>query len=234
MQKLLVFGVFLFATTNLFATENVQSDYSIISNVEVFEDVVTDCDLDNIKIDFAAKSLINSMSEMGEVIQQAEELIAVGKAVWQVVKDNKAVVNALFRPSVHVLPISDEENIFFKMSNWSIPKFKKYKVIYQNLLGMDVVRFSFLVKAQHGGQYNGKGQYLADVSIVPTQIDVLWGYTFNALTEVVYISNRGTMDEPIAGITLSLKHSAEFLALNHFSNAMQFHISGNGEILLLD
>ncbi|NQW46044.1 MAG: hypothetical protein HQ462_11660, partial [Deltaproteobacteria bacterium] len=53
-----------------------------------------------------------------------------------------------------------------------------------------------------GGTYDGRGKYLENVTVIPTNVEVLWGYTLSYDVEKVSVVNSGTRENPIASILL--------------------------------
>jgi len=56
-----------------------------------------------------------------------------------------------------------------------------------------------------GGKWQGAGSYLANVSIHPHDIYVGWGFDFDARVEVEQVINLGSVEEPVAGMQISLE-----------------------------
>ena len=84
------------------------------------------------------------------------------------------------------------------------PKSRSYKVVYKNLYGFEVVSFVYTVHFQYGGSYEGAGKYLTGVIVSATDLYVSWGYEFSAQTEVLSIANLGTLEDPVASLSLRL------------------------------
>jgi hypothetical protein len=81
----------------------------------------------------------------------------------------------------------------------------------------------------YGGKFAGKGAYITNAQIIPENINVVWGYTFNAKMSLVGLTNLGTDEEPIAGATLVLSYSVSTV-LREDKNNMTIFISGDGTI----
>ena len=128
---------------------------------------------------------------VGEVVEVTDALIALGKKVWTLVEKGRPVLNIGMVPAVSVLPNSkaDPSSTFYSMENWAAPRSKAYRVVYTNLLGMNVVTFEYAVVYQYGGELNGKGKYLTAVDIVPRKVNVIFGYSFDASSRLVSITN---------------------------------------------
>jgi hypothetical protein len=78
-----------------------------------------------------------------------------------------------------------------------------------NGFGMTVYDVTLTAVHQFGGNYNGKGKYLETVTILPSNVEVLWGYTVNYNVDNVTVLNGGTSDDPVAMIALQAKFKVE-------------------------
>lgn len=172
---------------------------------------------------------------LDSVSQILDQFIVVGKKVWTIVESNRPIVNQSFTPSFSILPkelMNDLSSAFYLMENWSLPKSEIYEVAYTNLLGIDVVKFRYAVIMNYGGSYNGKGNYLTGVKVVPVDIDCVWGYSLDATSELVSTINLGSNDFPIVGVTLRIGHRVKTAFKDEEINHV-FSISGRGEIKLI-
>ncbi len=170
-------------------------------------------------------------SEIGDVIKTIKEIIAFGKEIYKIVEAGKPVINTKYSP-ISVLPLETEfgKNITpMKLSHWNAPKFTKFKVTYKNGYGVEVVCFTYNVNMSYGGQFQGKGAYITNAQIVPENVTVAWGYTFNAQTTLVGLTNLGTVEAPVAGATLQLSFSVSTV-LKEDRNNLTIFIAGDGTI----
>ena len=198
-------------------------DYFTIDSVEI-RNLDQDSSLD--------KSDVKFSNGLGEIILIVDQMIALGKKVWTIVEAGRPVVTAKFKP-ISVLPnLAQADLSFLNMSHWSIPKTQKYEVIYKNMYGATMINFTFLVTFQHNGAFNGVGQYLTGVNIVPSNISVAWGYKFDCKSELMTISNMGTMENPVAAATIQLDY-ATTTPIKESRSSILFHVIGDGRIIKL-
>jgi hypothetical protein len=73
---------------------------------------------------------------------------------------------------------------------------------------------------QYGGSYNGKGKYLETVTILPSNVEVLWGYTVNYNVDNVTTLNGGTAEDPIAMIALQAKFKVQTVVKSSETNTV--------------
>ena len=170
-------------------------------------------------------------TEIGDVISIAREIIAFGKEIYKIVEAGKPVINTTYAP-ISVLPFGTKygkEITPMNLSSWKAPKFVKFKVTYKNGYNQQVVDFTYNINMSYGGKFDGKGAYITNAQIVPENINVVWGYTFNAKMSLVGLTNTGTDEEPIAGATLVLSYSVSTLIKEDRNNITIF-IGGDGVI----
>ena len=115
-----------------------------------------------------------------------DQIINIGKKIWEIVKANKPVVEVKTK-TANALPKGIQ--CWDQLESWNFPKAETYKVVYKNLMGIEVVRFSFRVIFTYGGQYRGKGRYITNATIVPADVNVVWGYTFGANVNISQVVN---------------------------------------------
>lgn len=169
--------------------------------------------------------------DLGTVIMSIEKLIALGTKVWEIIKKGKPVTNVSMSKPVSVLPTSeDPTSAFNTMSGWSAPTVRKYRIEYTNLLGMNVISFDYTVYFQHSGQFEGNGEYITGLTVKASNVAVSWGFEFNASSELETISNRGSMQSPMAAATILINYRASSV-LRDIQSSESFHVSGNGEIV---
>jgi len=213
---LLVCSLFVF---NAFAS-NVDP-YFEISEVSVKEVESTSVEL----IETA-----NDKNEIKDIIAIIDDLVALGKKVWPLIEANKPVINTDMSKQFSVIPHIEGQSVeFYEMENWSFPKAKSYRVEYKNGYGMVVVGFTYTVQFQYGGQYNGVGRYLSGIRVAASAVEVMWGYNFNAKSEMLNIANLGSRDFPVSGATVQISYVVKNV-LKEMRNKQSFYVSGRGEI----
>lgn len=205
------------------AAATAEDPYFIISSVTATE--IGESEV-NQKFDLPAMT-----KDLGSIIAAANQLIAFGTKVWEIIKKGKPVVNVDMGKPISILPKSDDPNVaFLQMENWSAPKAKRYRVEYKNMLGMSVIAFDYTVQFQYNGQYDGTGKYVTGLQVTASNVAVSWGFQFDASSELMSISNRGRLDNPIAAGTVQINYHASSV-LRDISSAETFHVTGTGEVL---
>jgi len=168
---------------------------------------------------------------LGEVVMVADTMIALGKKIWPIVEAGAPVVSARTQ-SISVLPKASSD-AFYELENWQAPKAVKYRIIFENLFGVSVIDFTYIVTFQAGGTFEGKGVYLTGVNIIPHTIAVAWGFNFDAETKLSDITNRGTKLNPVAGATFEIKFVIKSV-LKEIQSTRTFHVAGDGSFQSLN
>lgn len=156
--------------------------------------------------------------------------ITLGKKIWQIVVDNKPVTNVATQ-RVSVLPEAQVD--WRKMDSWQGPVSKSYSVELKNLYGMTVIKHSYTIAFNYGGQYEGRGQYLANATIIPSRTEVMWGYTFNSKVEVGETVNVGTRENPIPGVELQVQYSVDTV-IKHGETRAGYFVRGDGQLIAIN
>lgn len=173
-------------------------------------------------------------TDLGQAISVVKDLVALGKEIYPLVEKGRPVVTSDFK-GFSVLPRlgGEGQNVlfpeFYEMENWWSPGFSRYEVDLKNIYGLSMVRFVFSVHYQPGGTYEGKGKYLTNVAVVLDELLVRWGFDFSAKVKLVGITNLGTKENQVAGLTLQVEYVAKSV-MNEFQNASRFFVSGDGVI----
>jgi hypothetical protein len=120
-------------------------------------------------------------------------------------------------------------NSAYQLSNWSKPKTYIYSFYAENIYGIKTVDVEYKVTFVYGGNYNGKGKFLTAVSVIPTRVDVAWGYTFNMHCYVPdsTIVNVGDSENPVAALQLKLSWEISTF-LKSSKGTSIYYVQGDG------
>lgn len=173
----------------------------------------------------------STLETTGKVIQTARDMVALGEAIYELVKKGRPTNVTEYAP-ISVIPkdpMTKEHVDPFDMEGFSIPVSKSFTAKIKNGLGKEVVSFTYQVVYSYGGSYDGTGKYLTGVSIIPGSVRTTYGWDFNATMKVSGIMNHGSRAEPVAGVLLTVKYQ-----MNSRSNAFErndtIHITGAGQL----
>jgi hypothetical protein len=166
----------------------------------------------------------------GQVISVARDMVALGEAIYELVKKGKPTNITEYAP-ISVTPkdpMSKEIVDIFDLEGFSFPVEKAYVAKIKSN-GKEAVNFTYKVMYSYGGSYNGAGKYLTGVIIVPQSVKTTFGWDFNATMKLSGMMNHGTKADPIAGVMLTIKYQ-----MNSWSTAYErndtIHITGAGEM----
>ncbi len=156
-------------------------------------------------------------------------LVLVGEKLIQIIQAGKPVVN-IKRDAVAALPLGVTN--WQDLAGWQAPSTKVYTVKVTNYLGMDVVDLRLKVSAMWGGNRGGRGQYLANVLVVPSSIRVLWGWNLDLWSENRDPVNSGTLEAPKAGLGFDIRYRVTTM-INELNGTQDYFVTGDGNILAL-
>lgn len=163
---------------------------------------------------------------LSDALVSLEKIVNIAEKVWNMVSSNKPSVNVDSKYAV-ALPMGVSSAA--QLSGWSKPKSYLLSFYFENLYGIDVINVSYKVTYVYGGNYNGKGKYLAAVWAIPVSVDVMWGFTFNMQAYVpdATVVNVGTTQNPVAALQLKVSWSASSV-LKQIDGTGVYYIQGDG------
>ena len=166
-----------------------------------------------------------SLKSLPQVIAAVDGLIALGERIWPIIEAGRPVSNARFN-QVDVLPDGTRA---MDLEGWQPPKGLRWRVVYKNFYGMEVIAFNYAVLFQYAGNVDGRGRYLTGVFVEASNVSVSWGFDFNATSEVMTISNVGTKTNPVASLMLRINYQAKSV-LRDITNQKTVYVTGLGQI----
>lgn len=167
----------------------------------------------------------------GRVISAARDMVALGEAIYELVKKGKPSNMTEYAP-ISVIPrdpMTKEIADIFDMEGFSMPVERNFVTKIKNGTGKEVVIFNYKVVYSYGGSYNGAGRYLTNVIIVPSSIRTSFGWEFNASMKLSGMMNHGSRANPVAGVMVTVKYQ-----MNGWRTAFErndtIHITGAGQL----
>ena len=145
--------------------------------------------------------------------------------LWAIVEDGKPVVN-IDTKNATALPNAANNN-WMTLTGWKAERTITYEVSTKNLMQMQTIDLIYQVKLRFGGGVDGKGQYIATARVVPTTVDVLWGYNLDVSVEVPAVVDLSTQTDPLASINLDVKYKISTV-LRSYSETKSFEVRGDG------
>lgn len=155
-----------------------------------------------------------------------DQIINIGKKIWNVVAAGKPVAN--FKTDVaYALPRGVK--CWTELSNWSAPNARNYQVTYKNKFGVEVIQFTYQLTYTHGGRVGDVGAYITNATILPAHINVAWGFSFDATAEVPSVFNVGSMSQPVGAMQINMMWKVENV-LTFEQKTMSYYINGLGDL----
>ena len=172
------------------------------------------------------KSLRPMMYEADPVLQTLNNIMALGKRVYNVVQEGKPNLSST-HSTIRVVPVGTDTG---NLVGWSNPNVRVYRVTFVNFYGVKVIQFLYRVYYVYNGRYQDKGQYLAGVEIVPSDISVLWGFYLNVNYSLVDIYNYGTIQNPVAGAVVQINYQVggTIIPISLYDVTERYLIKGDG------
>lgn len=146
-----------------------------------------------------SESLQLSDGGIGDAAVAIDQIVNIGQKVWDVIKANEAVLNVK-HDYANALPKgvrSAEE-----LDGFSDLQARGVRLFGKNLYGATVYDVTLTAVHQYGGSYEGRGKFLETVTLLPSFVDVMWGYTLDVGVTRISAVNHGTSQDPVAGLTM--------------------------------
>jgi len=146
---------------------------------------------------------------------------------WGIVKDGAPVVN-LQTKNASALPFIANGR-WESLAGWKSERSITLGVTIENIYGIDTVEFEYRVSLIYGGNVKGIGKYIASARVIPTKVDVLWGYNLNVNVEIPNVYNVATPENPTAAITLDVNYKVSTV-LRSTAYTNTYELRGDGTI----
>jgi hypothetical protein len=161
---------------------------------------------------------------IGQVTGAINQIVNTGKAIWAIIEANKPVSN-VSTDIANAIP--QASSTWDSLEGWSAPQTHLFHVNYKNGFGKDVIDFTYRVIYIYAGNVGGKGHFLNGVAIVPADLTVAWGYTFNAQAKVPSVTNAGSVKDPIAAMEIQMQWSVS-TAFKINQQTQNYYVRGDG------
>ncbi|PRP89742.1 hypothetical protein PROFUN_00084 [Planoprotostelium fungivorum] len=154
-----------------------------------------------------------------------DQVINIAKSVWNIIEGGRPTLNTSFDYATAV-PSGVTE--WTELEYWADPVTASYSAWVENIFKVKILELNYTVIAMPMGQYQGKGQYLTNVGIIPTIVRAPWSYTLSASTNVHGIVNVGSKDSPIAALQIDLNWGASWM-FKKFTKTEAYYVRGDGK-----
>ena len=147
---------------------------------------------------------------------------------WDVIQKGKPSANVkdIFASA---LPKAAKDN-WAAVVGWKPQRSFKVRITYPNLIGMTVVDFTYWVRMNYGGNYNGKGLFIQAAQIVPGKIIVANMFNLDMNVNVPSIYNDGKSEQdPVAALQMDVSWAVNTVWVS-IKDANSYKLSGDGSI----
>ncbi len=154
------------------------------------------------------------------------DIITIGQKVWDFIVSNKP--NATYQ-SLKAAVVPSGITSWTQLRGWSKPVSKVYRVEFTNMFGQTAGSFDYRINFVYGGNYQGKGKYIGQISFVPAAVRLGTDRTLDVKAELLDPLNFGSEDDPVAGVELQISWSSP-TTTRYQLNSVEFFLYGTGEI----
>ena len=177
-----------------------------------------------------ANPLKKDKDPIGEAEDVIDRIINIGKKIWAVVESGRAVVN--YKTDV-ATAMPQGVKCWTDLQGWAAPQSRTYETSFINGYGTEVVKFKYRVIWIFNGSKEGKGAYIGYATAIPVNMEVAWGFNFDAEASVPAVFNQGDKQNPIAGMQMIMKYRVTNV-LTNISQSQAYFINGQGQFKTLD
>lgn len=187
--------------------------------------------IDQVEIEeIASESIVEQPNFQGRCLRQdwvsmVDSIINIGQKIWKIVEAGRPTLNFKDK-SASAVP--SDAKCLAELANWQMPESKSFRMKYKNGFGMNVITFEYKVIYSYGGSYKGKGRYLANVSVHPQQVNVSWGFKFDANVEIMEVLNLGSQEDQMAGMQLAVRWNVSSVIQEQLREEL-FFVQGDGQ-----
>jgi len=159
-----------------------------------------------------------------------DKIVNIGNVIWSIIEMGRPNVRVQSYRA-HALPKGIA--CWTDLENWQIPVSKVFSVEYKNKLGQVVAVYSYRISYVYGGNVDGVGKYIANLTVTPVDMRVSWGFNFSSQVQIPATFNVGSKNNPTAGMQVFVFWSIGN-ALKVEQRSSLFFVAGDGRIQLTE
>lgn len=163
-------------------------------------------------------------------VVRLDQIVNIGVFVWSLVERSKPTMR-VSTSRAHGLPAGIR--CWTDLEEWKIPKSFVYSVEQKSKVGKEIIKFTFRISYVYGGHFNGKGKYLANVTVSPVDLKVGWATDFASEVHIPSVFNVGTKIDPMAAMQIYVYWSMGKTTQMR-QKSLLFHVTGDGKIQLTE
>ena len=159
-----------------------------------------------------------------------DEIVELGSRAWEFLKENRPQVS-LKNQTASAVPKGVNE--WDSLEQWKTPKTKLFHVVFKNGFRMKICDFTYRIVYTWGGTVDGKGKYLADVTVIPSKVETSMGFKVTGRVNIVGVTNAGTKKDPLAAMQLqvgiTVASNVKRIDMNY-----RYYVKGDGMLIDLN
>ncbi len=159
-----------------------------------------------------------------------EKIVNIGNIIWSLI-DMGRVHTRVQTYRAFALPKGIV--CWTDLDNWQIPISKVFSVEYKNLVGNVIAVYSYRISFVYGGNVDGVGKYIANLTVTPVDLRVSWGFNFSSEVHIPATFNIGTRQNPIAGMQVFVFWNIGNSLKAEQKSALYF-VAGDGRVQLTE
>jgi len=159
-----------------------------------------------------------------------DKIINIGTKIWNVLEKGKPVAN--YQKMAKASAVPQNITAWQQLEGWKNPQSKYYEILYKNVYGVEVAKLVYKIIYLTGGSFKGQGKYIGYVSVEPQEFKTAYLYTFNVQAAVESVYNKGTSQNPLAGMIININWTISTI-LKKETQSYSYHIDGLGNFSAL-
>ena len=154
------------------------------------------------------------------------KIVAIGEKVWDFVVNNKPTADYKTLKA-NVIP----EGMKWTQLAWQKDKVvsKVYHVEFKNVVGGVGGSFDYRISFIYGGSYKGKGKFIGQIAVAPTNIQLKTDRSITFRAEILDALNFGTEEDPVAGVQLLITWSSP-TTTRYEMKSVEYFLYADGEV----
>lgn len=170
-----------------------------------------------------------AIGQLNQVEVIVDKIINIGTKIWNVLEKGKPVASY---KNAKASAVPQNITAWQQLSGWKNPQSKYYEILYKNVYGVEVAKLVYKIIYLSGGSYKGQGKYIGYVSVEPQEFKTFYMYTFNVQAGVESVYNKGTSENPIAGMIININWTVSTILFKE-TQSHSYQIDGLGNFSAL-
>lgn len=170
------------------------------------------------------------VARTGQVVKVASDMVGLGEQIYNLVRKGRPVINTQ-TAAISVMPRQGADGFVDVMDTegWSMPSSTHIRADYKNGFGGVVVSFEYTIVFSYGGSHDGVGRYITGAQIIPSNVSVSYGFTFDSSMQLMSVANLGSRQNPVASAILNVKYTVGSM-FKVIETSDTYQITGKGQL----